>query len=254
LVDGTLPTPDTWEVALSGGADKKETFERLIAERKLGYMALLRNLRNMHQAGVDVGVVAESLKFGATKSKALPFRFVAAARAVPMWEPYIDEAMILALGGIEKLPGMTVVLVDVSGSMSVKLSEKSDLTRIDAAASLAVLVRGIAEQCRVVTFSNAVVEVPPRAGMALIDAINGSQPHQGTYLGQAVKLVNDNIGYDRLIVITDEQTADSVPAPKGKGYMINVATNKNGVGYGSWVKINGFSESVVRYIAEVEKQ
>lgn len=50
LVDGQLATPDTWEVALSGGADKREAFERLISEGKLGYMALLRNLRNMHQA------------------------------------------------------------------------------------------------------------------------------------------------------------------------------------------------------------
>lgn len=32
LVDGTLPSPDTWEVALSGGSDKRETFERLIRE------------------------------------------------------------------------------------------------------------------------------------------------------------------------------------------------------------------------------
>jgi len=49
-----LATPDTWEVQLSAGADKKETFERLISEKKLGYFALIRNLRNMEQAGVDV--------------------------------------------------------------------------------------------------------------------------------------------------------------------------------------------------------
>ena len=53
----TLTMPDTWEVALSGGADKKATFERLLRERKLGYLALLRNLRNMVQAGVDVDLV-----------------------------------------------------------------------------------------------------------------------------------------------------------------------------------------------------
>ena len=40
-------------------------------------------------------------------------------------------------------------------------------------------------------------------------------------------------GYDRLIVITDEQSHDSVPAPRGKGYVINVASNRNGVGYGA---------------------
>src|SRR5260370_20192169 len=45
LVDGELAPPDTWEVALSGGGGKCETFERLIAEKKLGGLALLRNLR-----------------------------------------------------------------------------------------------------------------------------------------------------------------------------------------------------------------
>ena len=58
--EGKLPAPDTWEVALSGGADKKETFERLLRERKLGYLALLRNLRNMVAAGVDSELVREA--------------------------------------------------------------------------------------------------------------------------------------------------------------------------------------------------
>jgi len=53
LVDGTLPVADTWESNLSAGADKKETFERLMREGKLGYMALLRNLRKMTEIGVD---------------------------------------------------------------------------------------------------------------------------------------------------------------------------------------------------------
>src|SRR6185369_8318585 len=40
LVEGELATPDTWEVALSGGADKSRAWERLLAERKLGALAL----------------------------------------------------------------------------------------------------------------------------------------------------------------------------------------------------------------------
>ncbi|MFO7863430.1 MAG: TROVE domain-containing protein, partial [Salinivirgaceae bacterium] len=42
LIDGTLESPDTWEVNLSSGADKKETWERLLREEKLGALALLR--------------------------------------------------------------------------------------------------------------------------------------------------------------------------------------------------------------------
>lgn len=252
LVDGQLATPDTWEVALSGGANKREAFERLLAERKLGYLALLRNLRNMQQAEVDSALVFEALASGAAKSKALPFRYVAAARAVPAWEPQLDAAMQVAMAGLDKLPGSTAVLVDVSVSMDVKLSAKSDLTRMDAAAALAVLVRGVCQEARVFTFSNSVVEVPPRAGMALIDAVIGSQPHGGTYLGNAVEALRAAIKVDRLIVITDEQTADSVGKPLGRGYMINVATNQNGVGYGDWTHISGFSEAVVQYIAALE--
>lgn len=253
LVDKQLVAPDTWEVALSGGADKKEAFTRLLQENKLGYMALLRNLRNMQEAGVDSSLVFAALQSGAAKAKALPFRYVAAARAVPAWEPALDAAMQVAMQGLQKLDGRTVVLVDVSGSMDSKLSSKSDLSRIDAASALAVLVRGLSDNCRVLTFSTQVVEVPARTGMALIDAIRVSQPHGGTYFGQAMKAINAQIDYDRIIVITDEQSADPVGAPRGKGYILNVATEKHGVGYGDWTHISGFSESVVQFIHAAEQ-
>jgi 60 kDa SS-A/Ro ribonucleoprotein len=45
---------------------------------------------------------------------------------------------------------------------------------------------------------------------------------------------------------------DAVPAPKGKGYMINVAGYRNGVGYGKWTHIDGWSDSVIEYIRELE--
>jgi hypothetical protein len=41
------------------------------------------------------------------------------------------------------LPGKTVLLLDVSGSMDSPLSGKSDLTRIDATCGLAMLAREI---------------------------------------------------------------------------------------------------------------
>ena len=58
---------------------------------------------------------------------------------------------------------------------------------------------------------------------------------------------------DRLIVITDEQSADPVDPPIGRGYMINVSVNQTGIGYGPWMHINGFSEAVVQYIAALER-
>src|SRR5262249_33519761 len=62
LIDGKLAAPDTWEVSLSGGADKKATFERLMAEKKLGALALLRNLRGMLHAGVTKKAIAKALE------------------------------------------------------------------------------------------------------------------------------------------------------------------------------------------------
>jgi hypothetical protein len=90
-------------------------------------------------------------------------------------------------------------------------------------------------------------------GFALRDAIDASQRHNGTYLGKAVEQLNQKERYDRLIVITDEQAHDTVPNPQGKGYVINVASYKNGVGYGKWTHIDGWSESVVEYIRTLEQ-
>lgn len=252
LIDGTLPAPDTWEVNLSTGKDKKATWERLLAENKLGGLALLRNLRNMAESQVDESLVFAALDRMKTE-RILPFRFIAAAKHAPQWESHIERAMLKCLEGKERLPGKTVLLIDVSGSMDWEISAKSDLKRYDAANGLAILARELCEQVAIYSFSNSVVRIPDRRGFALRDAITNSQRHSGTYLGGAVKHINENEVYDRLIVLTDEQSHDTVPNPKGKGYVINVASYKNGVGYGAWTHIDGWSEAVIDYIFEYEK-
>jgi 60 kDa SS-A/Ro ribonucleoprotein len=250
LAENELESPDTWEVALSAGKDKKKTFSRLLKENNLGYLALLRNVRNMVDSGIDMKLIEKGLSEAKGFERVLPFRFVAAARACPQIESMIDQALLRKIDELKPLPGKTVVLVDVSGSMDDKLSSKSDMRRIDAAAALGAIVRS--DSLRVFSFSNELKEVAPRRGMAGVDAIIGSQGHGGTYLGQAVDILNKNVEYDRLIVITDEQSHDPVKAPKATGYMINVACTKNGVGYGRWVHIDGFSERVLDFIAEYE--
>lgn len=253
LVEGKLVTPNTWEVALSGGADKAGTFARLMAEKQLGALAFLRNMRNMSEAGVDAGTV-QAYGQVVDISRVLPFRFIAAARAVPKWEHIIEPMMLRACEGREKLPGKTVVLLDVSGSMDSAISAKSDLQRLDAACGVAIMLRELCADVEVMTFSTQVVQVPARRGFALRDAIVASQPHASTYLGAAVTAINQHLTYDRLVVLTDEQSADKVPAPKSKGYVINVASYKKGVGYGPWTHIDGWSEACIDYIQECEKQ
>jgi 60 kDa SS-A/Ro ribonucleoprotein len=257
LVEGELTTPDTWEVALSSGADKRQAWERLLAENKLGALALLRNLRNMAGANVSEKAIRDGLARMKTE-RVLPFRFIAAARYAPQWEPELEKAMLRALQvqtgeGQAKLPGKTVLLVDVSGSMDAQLSRRSEMRRNDAAYGLAVLLREIAEQVSVYSFSDQLVRVPSRQGFALRDAINASQPHNGTYLGKALGAIHEkDANYDRLIVITDEQSHDPVPNPKALGYMINVASYQNGVGYGRWTHIDGWSDSVIEYVRAAE--
>jgi hypothetical protein len=250
VAERSLPSPDTWEVALSGGADKRESFERLLADRKLGYLALLRNLRNMDQAGVDEVLVKDAILARRGAERVLPFRYVAAARAAPRFEPWLDQALAEAVLEGPVFDGRTIILVDVSPSMAVRLSAKSDLTRMDAAATLASVVPG---DVRVFSFSNEVVEVPPRRGMAGVDAVIRSQPSNGTLLGKAVTHVNA-LPHERLIVVTDEQSQDPVPDPKAaKAYMVNVASARIGVGYGRWTHVDGFSEAVLGFIREQEQ-
>jgi len=250
LIDGELATPDTWEVALSAGGDKRSSWERLLAERRLGALALLRNLRNMKDAGVSEDLVLGGLAAMKTE-RVLPFRFLAAARYAPQWEEALEQAMFRSVEAREKLAGRTVLLVDVSGSMTAALSGRSEMLRTDAAYGLAVLLREIAEEASVYTFSDTLKRVPARRGFALRDAMDQSQPHSGTQLGAALEKLDER--YDRLIVITDEQSHDRVPAPKGRGYVVNVASYRNGVGYGPWTHIDGWSESVVEYIRELER-
>jgi 60 kDa SS-A/Ro ribonucleoprotein len=273
LIWGRLAVPDTWEVALSAsgagnGATKREAWTRLVTENKLGALALLRNLRNLREAGVDEKLVLAALE-GMNTQRVLPFRFLAAARHAVQWEPVLESAMLKCVASQPKLAGKTVLLIDVSGSMIAPLSRRSEMLRTDAAYGLAVLLREIGERLAVYSFSDNLVEVPARRGFALRDAIDASQRHNGTYLGKAVEQLNQKERYDRLIVITDEQAHDSVPnpgswsdgqpalsSPKGprpSGYVINVASYKNGVGYGKWTHIDGWSESVVEYVRLLEE-
>lgn len=249
LIEGQLAVPDTWEVALSTGQDKKTAWERLITENKLGALAFLRNLRNMKNAGVDEAIIFAGL----TRMKVervLPFRFLAAAKHAPQWEAQIEPVMLKCLKGKEKLPGKTALVLDGSGSMfGSKVSVRSELDRFEAAAALAILVREICEQCVILVFSINSFVVPARRGFALRDALYKMAEHSGTYTQRAVLHAAEE-GYDRLIIITDEQSHQSITNPLvgTNAYVVNVASYKNGIGYGPWVHIDGWSEAVINYI------
>ena len=271
LIDGTLESPDTWEVNLSGGADKKATFERLLTDNKLGYLALLRNVRGMVEAGVDRKLLEGAIRARVGSARVLPFRYVAAARACPTLEHVIDEAMLAATALMPKLGGKTVVIVDVSGSMRHPLSAKSELTRLDTACALGAIAREMCESPAIYATAgndgarlHQTALVPARRGMALVDAIGKMMMPLGgggIFLKQVMDFIAEKEGTaDRTIVITDEQDcgvgAGQAPATarliSPRNYLINVASAKNGVGYGRWTHLDGFSEGVLRWIIEME--
>ncbi len=257
LVDGSLEAPDTWEVALSARKGKKETFERLLEEGKLGGMAVLRNLRLMIAAGVSQKLIRQRLDKGV--ARALPFRFVTAARYAPKLEDALESAMLKGVAALPELVGSTGLLVDVSGSMNTALAKKSETTRMDAAVGLAILLREKAEEFSIATFSDSCVELPPRSGFALRDAIVGSQANSGTYLKRALTHLSNQRDWknlDRLMVITDEQSHDGIlPAWTAQAYIVNVAPYKHGLSYGNgWTHIDGWSERIVDYIIAVEAE
>lgn len=267
LVDGTLPIPDTWEVALSAGKDKRATWTRLIQEGQLGALAVLRNLRNMQEAKVEDAVIRQALTTMKVE-RVLPFRFISAQQYAPRFESELEGAMFRCLADVPKLAGHTALVVDTSPSMwQAQISAKSEMSRFGAAAALAMLCREVCASVSIYAFNQRAYDVPTRRGFALGEALAATQGNASCG-GLAVALANEH-KYDRIIVITDGQwhysrvpgTAPDAegsalvvsPAPlTEKAYMVNVATHRNGVGYGKWRQIDGWSEAILSYIQASE--
>jgi len=171
------------EAADGTKSDKREAWERLLREQKVGALALLRNLRNMREAGVDNALVTEAL--GAMNaSRVLPFRFLAAAPSCAAIRRGVGAGDAKSVASQAKLPGRTIVLVDVSGSMTAPLSK-----RVGNAADR----RGVrSSRCWCARLPRRPRSTRSRIawsksrlcrGFALRDAIDASQPHNGTLLG-----------------------------------------------------------------------
>lgn len=264
VVKGDLSIPNTWENELSAGKDKKETFTRLMKEKKLGADAFLKNLRNMKQSGVDVKLVADYAN-NVNVERILPFRFVAAARHVPSWEGIIEPMMYRCIKDMPKLKGRTVFIVDISGSMGTALSAKSELNRLDTALALAMLAREQCEDAAIYATAgndgkriHATALVPNVRGFALADAIKGMNATLGgggIFLNQVMDFVaKKEQDADRVLVLTDEQDCDTKCNPESanafakRNYLINIASEKKGISHDKFCHITSMSENVLSYI------
>lgn len=180
----------------------------------MGYMALLRNLRNFDQAGVPDEVAATVAARLAdpeqvARSRQLPMRFLSAHRAAPSprWGPALEQALQASLVNVPALPGRTLVLVDRSGSMWDRLSARSNLTRADAAAIFGTAVALRSAKADLVAFGTDWQVIPVRPDEPLLPVIARFGQHGGTNTAEAVAA--NYRGHDRIVIVTDEQAAQS---------------------------------------------
>ena len=161
ILDGTLETPYTWETELSLRGNKSHVWNELIASGQVGYMALLRNLRNIVKCGADLTPVLATLSDPnqVKKSKQLPFRFYSAYRTLKnadLMQPDIHRALEAALdasiSNMTPITGRTLIAIDVSGSMQTGISARSDVCCCDIATLLGAMASRICEDATVCYF------------------------------------------------------------------------------------------------------
>lgn len=272
VADRTLATPETWEVLLSTGKDKKESWTKLITEGKIGGLAMLRNIANMRRANVDKKVINEGLE-KLKSSMLMPLDFLKAFRMNPEFGRQIEDAMINSYSNLPKLKGKTLFIVDVSGSMGARMSEKSDFIRYDAACAMAMLAANQCEDYEIVctagddsAHTGAHEHIPyPQKGFGIFEQIreaNRNIGYGGIFTRQCLEWCSDKFKsqkFDRIIVFSDSQDCDlperRTPKPFGTyNYICDVSAHTKGVNYrGTWdAEISGFSEHFITFIAAME--
>ncbi|AHH21331.1 TROVE domain-containing protein [Nocardia nova SH22a] len=215
----------TWESVagwLQGPMDA-QVWEALIPS--MGYMAKLRNLRNLDRAGVSDEVAAQVAAELAdparvARSRQLPMRFLSAYRAAPSlrWGHALDTALGHSLAALPALSGRTLVLVDTSASMDSVFSADGSLRRWDAAAIFGIALASRCERADVVSFSQggqwqdhtypASLVFPLRDHEPLLRAVqrwksDGYFIGHGTDTAGAVR--THYARHDRVVILTDEQ-------------------------------------------------
>ncbi|WP_083753023.1 TROVE domain-containing protein [Actinosynnema sp. ALI-1.44] len=208
----------TWEDTLSqlgSKVDKARLWEANIPS--MGYMALLRNLRNFDEAGVSDEVAAKVAARLAdpeqvAKSRQFPFRFLSAYESAPnlRWGKALDDALRASLRNLPSLPGRSLILIDTSASMtSVGYSKRSSVTPAKAAAVFGVALGAKGEDVDVVGFASGTFHHKIRKGGSILREVErflrriGEVGH-GTDIAGALR--SSYRRHDRVFIISDMQT------------------------------------------------
>jgi hypothetical protein len=273
LINNELAVPDTWEVGMSaakGTAGKRAVWERLIDDGKLPAFAFLKNLRNMQEVSVSREHMAKAFET-CRSDMLLPIDFLKARKYAPDWTREIESLMYKCAQSWPRLTGWTSLVIDVSGSMGSNLSDKSEFTRMDAAASMAVLAAECCDHVSVYatagndsTRVHQTKKVEALRGFALADKILKMSKELGgggIFTRQVCDYVrkSEKEAPDRLLVFSDSQDCDAMgsgqPKPSGKrNYIIDVSSHSHGVNYkGVWTaEIAGWSERFLKFVASME--
>ena len=218
LVKGELKSTETWESKLSKAGQvaeseeelailKSNAWSELISTKKIGYFALLRNLRNIITQSPDsVEAACEMLcnENLVKKSRVLPFRFLTAfeeidklpqSKLTRMVMKALNDAVEVSLNNVPKFDGETLVVMDVSGSMMGKASE---------IASLFGAVLAKVNNCDVMTFATMANYKSYNQSDSVM-TIRNSFKYSGGGTNFKAIFQKANKKYDNILILSDMQ-------------------------------------------------
>jgi len=212
LLDDKLATPKTWETFISVNGSTKENWQKILPE--MGIFAFVRNLRNLTNLGVDISGAIEKFKTpeAIKRSRMLPFRFYQAWNEISHTESknFLEYAVNQSVANLEKWDGKTLVLVDLSGSMTwTTLSGKSTMKPAEISALFGALIHEMFndKQAVIVPFASGykVLNLDSIKGVLnKADAIRNCGISGGTYAHQPINHMYDlNYEFDRIILLSD---------------------------------------------------
>ena len=224
-LNGELETPYTWETELSAKGNNAETWEQLIDSGKVGYMALIRNLKNILTASPsNVNKVLDYIQNpeAVRKSKQLPFRFLSAYNELEniggsrVFDA-LENAIEASIENMPKLEGTTVIAVDTSGSMSSTISAKSTVCCYEIAMLLGLIANKICDNAIFYTFDTQIKKYAVSHRTGILETVTKTCCGGDTYMELPfTKMISDNVKADRVIVLSDNECNSSWRTPVQK--------------------------------------
>lgn len=219
----TLGAADTWENRISNAGSKEkrdENWRDMVESRKLGYLALIRNLNNIIEAAPSVDWIEKHVcpqlinKTSIEKSLVFPYQIYTAYKFLkqpPMCVMFaLDKAFRLSVANMPKLEGATAIVLDVSGSMEAHISEKSPVSIKEAGAVYAAAILYANPDSHFVKFGNDAKSMSVSFKSNMFDLIDAMQDNDrcgyGTDVIPAIKeLEKTGMDFKRVFLISDMQ-------------------------------------------------